>query len=344
MTGRERVKKAMHYKKPDKVPVQFYYSPVGYYEHGDKLNDLYETMPGDFMPFTRYPVPNPDKSEYDENGNYHAFRRDEWGTLWEYRIFGIAGLPKEYPVKDISKLDSYKMPTPHSNSKDDIEAYRKEVEQHQKQYYYFQHAGSLFERLIALRPDEDVLCDIALNEPGINRLADMIVQYDSAYVERGIEAKADGIAFGDDYGTERGLIMSPKTWRRFIKPRLKELFAPAVKANMDIHFHSCGKNTEILEDLREIGVTSIWPQLPAYNMAELASRCRSLDLAIAIHTDRARTMTYGTPQMVRNLVMREYEIFCMQDGGAWFYIEADNGFPFENLEALIHTIRELRKG
>jgi hypothetical protein len=53
-------------------------------------------------------------------------------------------------------------------------------------------------------------------------------------------------------------------------------------------------------------------------------------------------MTHGTPREVRDLVLREYEVFRMAQGGAWFYIEADNGFPFENLEALVKTIIELR--
>ena len=33
MTGRERVHAAMHFKSPDKAPLQYYYCPVGYYEH-----------------------------------------------------------------------------------------------------------------------------------------------------------------------------------------------------------------------------------------------------------------------------------------------------------------------
>lgn len=210
------------------------------------------------------------------------------------------------------------------------------------QFYYLQGAGSLFERLIALRPEEDVLCDIALGEPGINRLADRITQRNAQYVRLAVEGGADGVAFGDDYGTERGLIMSPAAWRAFIKPRLRELFAPAVKARLDIHFHSCGQIGAILEDLREIGVTSLWPQLPAYDMGELAARCRSLGLAVAVHTDRARAMTAGTPEEVRELVKREFELFRMAEGGAWFYVEADNGFPFENIAALVETIKELR--
>ena len=342
MTSRERVKNAMHYRKVDKVPVQYFYTPVGFYEHREKLNDLYATMPGDFEPFARVPIPAIPEAHLDAKGNYHAFWRDEWSTLWEYRIFGIAGIPAEYPLANLEALESFPYPPDAALSGPDFDVYCKSVAAHQEQWYYLQHTGSLFERLIALRPEEDVLCDIALDELEINRLADKIVTHSAAVVRRAVLARADGITFGDDYGTERSLIMSPSTWRLFIKPRLRELFAPAVQAGLDVHFHSCGLITDILEDLREVGVTSIWPQLPVYDMKELAVRCRSLGLAVAVHTDRAKTMTHGTPQMVRDLVLREYEVFQMQDGGSWFYIEADNGFPFANLEALVNTVRELR--
>ena len=176
----------------------------------------------------------------------------------------------------------------------------------------------------------------------INKLADAIIDYDAAALRCAIEAGCDGVSFGDDYGTQYTMLMSPEMWRSFFKPRLKRLFAPAVEAGLDIHFHSCGMVRPILEDLADIGVTSVWPQLPAYDMQDLASLCRSLGLAVAIHTDRAITMTHGTPQQVRDLVLREYDTFKMQDGGSWFYIEADNGFPYENLEALVNTVRELR--
>ena len=77
-------------------------------------------------------------------------------------------------------------------------------------------------------------------------------------------------------------------------------------------------------------------------MRDLAGRCRALGLAVAIHTDRANTMTFGTPEQVRELVRREYETFRMWEGGSWFYVEPDNGFPFENIAALVQTIAEWR--
>jgi hypothetical protein len=115
-----------------------------------------------------------------------------------------------------------------------------------------------------------------------------------------------------------------------------------VDADLDVIFHSCGMILPILDDLREIGVNAIWPQLPLYDMANFAARCKGLGIAVAIHTDRANTMTYGTPGQVRALVEREYETFRMWEGGSWFYVEADNGFPYENIEALVNTIAQWR--
>jgi hypothetical protein len=342
MTGRERVRAALRFQAVDKVPVQYYYTPVGFYEHGEKLNDLFASLPGDFAPFDRKPIPVIPPEDFDAEGRYHAFRRNDWGALTEYRIFGIAGIVREHPLKDMAKLDGYRFPPAAPLSGEAFERERARIDAHQREYFACVGAGSLFERLKELRPDEDVLCDIALDEPDIARLADRIVEYDASFVELAVKAGADAVSFGDDYGAERAMLLSPALWRRFFKPRLKELFQPAVDAGLDVIFHSCGMILPILEDLREVGATAIWPQLPLYDMEPFAARCRALGLAVAVHTDRANTMTYGTPAQVRALVEREYEAFRMGEGGAWFYVEADNGFPFENIEALVSAIARFR--
>lgn len=342
MTGRERVRAALRFQSVDKVPLQYYYTPVGFYEHGEKLNDLFAAFPGDFAPFVRQPIPVPPPEEFDAEGRYHAFRESEWGALVEYRIFGVAGIVCTHPLRDLSKLASYRFPPAAPLAGEAFERERARIAAHKEAYFSVVGVGSLFERMKELRPDEDVLCDIALNEPDLCALADRIVDYDTSYVELARRTGADAVAFGDDYGAERAMLMSPQTWRRFFKPRLKALFQPAVDAGLDVIFHSCGMILPILEDLREVGATAIWPQLPLYEMETFADRCRALGLSVAVHTDRANTMTYGSPADVRALVEREYEIFRMHEGGAWFYVEADNGFPFANIEALVQTIARFR--
>lgn len=345
MTSRERVQRSIHFQTVDKAPLRVNYNAqVGYYEHGNKLNDLFATLPGDFEPFRRMPIPILPPECFDKDGKYHTFQKDSWGTLWEYRIYGITGIPYKYPINTPEEAAEYIPPMPPVSHGPEFEAYAGQVCQNKAAGYYALSAGwpNLHEKMLALYGDENTLCDIMMDEPGINKLADRIMEYRIEEMLYEINAGVDSVIFGDDYGTARGLVMSPECWRRFIKPRLKEIFKPAVEAGKDIHFHSCGVVTPILSDLKEIGVTSIWPQIPAYNMEELAKTCRDLELAVEIHTDRANVMTHGTPEQVRELVKREFETFKVMDGGAWFYIEVDNGFPFANIEALVETIAQYR--
>lgn len=346
MTSRERVHRCMHFQSVDMAPLRCNYRAVaGYYEHGEKLNDLFATLPGDFEPFFRREIPQPGPECFDADGKYHYFAKDPWGTLWEYRIYGVAGIPYEYPIQTPEEAEAYTPPAPPACEGPEYETYVEHVRRNKEAgYYTLGKYGwpNFYEKLLSLYGDENVLCDILMDEPGINKLADRIMEYNIELVRREVKAGVDCVFLGDDYGTERGLIMSPECWRRFIKPRLKEIFKPAVDAGIDVHFHSCGNIAPILPDLKSIGVTSIWPQIPAYNMKELARTCRELELAVEIHTDRAHVMTHGTPEQVRDLVKREFEVFKVMDGGAWFYIEVDNGFPFANVEALVETIAQYR--
>jgi hypothetical protein len=134
------------------------------------------------------------------------------------------------------------------------------------------------------------------------------------------------------------LILSKDLFRHAVKPRLKRLTDPIKKAGLHIHFHSCGRVLELFDDFKDIGVDSVWLQMPAYGMAELRDACREYGFSSALHPDRAFTMTHGKPEDVRELILTINEIYTPSDGGSWFYIEADTGFPFENIKALVETV------
>ena len=101
----------MHFKSVDKAPLRNVYSRAGFYEHGDKLNDLFATLPCDFTPYRRHVPEKPLPEEFDKDGKYHAFKKDEWGTTWEYRIFGVAGIPCDYALKTQEDAENFRVKT-----------------------------------------------------------------------------------------------------------------------------------------------------------------------------------------------------------------------------------------
>lgn len=343
MIPRERVLKAMDFQPCDVIPLQIYPAPSGLYEHGQKLLDLIKACGHDFgdLNGVTLPVP-PGPEDFDPDGSYHAFRTDEWGTRWEYRIYGIWGHPVEWPLNDLSKIDGYKVPsTPPSNGAE-VESAKSAAEIHKQRYFLMGGGGALFETLRWIRRFEYILMDIEDDTPEINRIADMIMEYDEGHIGYSLAIDVDAVAFGDDLGTQNALMISPDVFRRFFKPRYKKLFEPIVKAGKHIIFHSCGQISAILDDLREIGVDSIWPQLPLYDLHELKNRCRDLGISVQLHPDRGDLMQRATPQQVRDYVYRLIDIFDTANGGSWLYLEIDPGFPFANVEALFETAMKLR--
>jgi hypothetical protein len=345
MLERDRVLAALRFERPDIIPVEFHPSGAGMYEHGERLRDLMREHGHDFGDAADFPLAQPEPGTVDAQGRYEALHRDAWGALWRCLIFGVAGHPVERPLDDWANWPRWHVPASptFSGPGPDFDAACRAAAAHRARYFLKGGWASVFEVMHAVRRFEDVLMDIQCDTPEIHRLADAITGHREQEIRWLLARGTDAIQLADDFGTQDALMLSRETWRRFFRPRTERLIAPARAAGVPVFYHCCGHAPELLDDLAEMGVGAIWPQLTAYDEPELARRCRDLRLAVAVHPDRSHLMTHGTPAEVRATVLRLAETFRMDEGGAWFYIEIDNGFPFENVRALIETVAELRR-
>jgi hypothetical protein len=273
MLPRERVQAALDFRTPDRIPLQIAPSPAGLYEHGQKLLDLMCACGHDFgdARLMRLPDPPP-PSDFDPDGRYHAIRTDAWGTTWEYRIFGIWGHPIGWPLNDLSALAGWRAPEPPPTSGPQFEEARTAAARHVETWHLVGECGALFETLRWVRRFEQILMDIEDDTPEINRIAEIVNDYNQSLARHALALGCDSVAFGDDLGTQNALMISPAAFRRFFKPRYKKLFDPVRRAGRGVFFHSCGQVMDVLEDLREVGATALWPQLPLYDLGELARR------------------------------------------------------------------------
>jgi len=101
-------------------------------------------------------------------------------------------------------------------------------------------------------------------EAALDKIADIHVET----CERFVEACGDSLPIfcvGDDFATQRGLMISPSKWRQFIKPRLDRIIDVGRKRNKIIWFHSCGDITSVLPDLIEMGV-QVWETVQLHTL------------------------------------------------------------------------------
>jgi uroporphyrinogen decarboxylase len=163
---------------------------------------------------------------------------------------------------------------------------------------------SIFESAWYLRGMEELYCDIA-DENGIaDWLLDRFMGQTMRLAVAATLGGIDFIRFGDDVGTQRGMMMSLPFWRKHLKPRLASLVS-AVKTLPNppyIQYHSDGDISDIVDDLIEVGIDVLNPVQP---------ECMSLDVVAGRWKDRIAfsgmigtqtTMPFGSVEDVQKAV------------------------------------------
>ena len=239
MTSKERVKRAVHFETPDKLP----------------------------MEFSDFGVCDTAWLNWNQIGTGDNTKRrtyDEWGCMWQRSDVKNMGQVTGHPLAEWESLNGFKFPDP------DDPAFFRGMEERARNLVKDKYVLTgifmvLFERLHSLRGFENLLADL-YEEPGkFNGLADRIVEFDVKMI-RNIKKRfpdlIDGISFTDDWGTEQASIIGKDLFDKFFKQRYKIIFDECKAAGWDVWLHSCGKVTELVPPLLEAGVHLLNLQQP----------------------------------------------------------------------------------
>lgn len=178
--------------------------------------------------------------------------RDDFGVVWN----------RNGADKDIGVLDSILIPDlenctytfPKLDEEDIRRQYQALMDDPSDAFKYGAIGFSMFERAWTLMGMENTLMYMILCPEALDEMLDRICAYDMAILDIALQYDIDGFYFGDDWGQQRGLIMGPEHWRRFIKPRMARLYQRVKQAGKYVIQHSCGDCHEIFPDLIEIGL------------------------------------------------------------------------------------------
>lgn len=337
-SSRQRMLDAFKFNNPDKIPVVYHPSPAGLHVQGRKLLDLFKAYPSD-NPVSFDSIPAPPPHTIADNGRYHEIKKDDWGTEWEYLIFGVNGHPRRYPFGSWEEAEDFQFPAIRPIPPADIAR----MAEHRKRYLLFNGWVSLFEKLHALRPMDEVLMDLQTRDPHLMSFLDRLEIYWEKVIAEFLGVGIDVIVFGDDWGMQSATIISPALFREIFMPRYRRLIAPIKKAGRMVFFHSCGFLGEILDDLFDLGINGLWPQITLYqDNPQFPANCKEHRVAVYLHPDRQKLIPLGTPREIENAIRIYADRYHRLNGGGIFYVEIENDAPFENVEALIKSIHKFR--
>jgi uroporphyrinogen decarboxylase len=266
-----------------------------------------------------------------------GFWRDEFGVLWDRTVDPDIGNPCEFVLPEPT-LANYNWPDP--TAKHRFVPSAKAFEKGDDRYAMASIAHIVFERAWMMRGMENILMDMVANPEFLHKLLDTICDWNLAVMQGMLEYPFDAVYLGDDWGSQRGLIMGPRLWREFVKPRAERLYKAAHAKGRKVFIHSCGDVDEIFDELVEMGVDVFNPFQPeVMDTFELAREYKGrMGFWGGISTQKL--LPYGTPDEVRAGVAD----ILKRIGAGGGYIaapahETPKDVPVENIVAMIEVMR-----
>ena len=350
MTSRERVVTALRRRIPDRVPCFAEFSPAKIEEFKLKYGEaeLEDVFPLD----VRYIVPE-ERTIAAKYQRYYPeeLLHDPRFSISRWGIGSLKGSSYHFtkyvsPLqgKDLEDVRTYPYP---QVSDFDWQGFAQKVEHTHASGLAVAgllpaRGGAIWEPAWQLRSQEEIFLDMMDESELAVTLFDKVAALARELAQAVVRAGADILTTADDIGTQRGMVMSPDMWRRWIKPRLASVIAAAKTANPDvlIFYHSDGNILPVIQDLIEIGVEILNPIQPeCMDPAEIAARYGgSLSFWGTVGTQT--TMPFGRPEEVKAVVKERIATVGKAGGfliAPTHMLEPD--VPWENIEAFFAAVK-----
>lgn len=356
ITGRDRVLAALRHEELDRIPIDYWADR----EITDRLAKHYAVPDKESLlrllgVDMRY-VMGPSFVGLQMRVHDDGLVEDHWGVLrmpmsvegvdrtgrpwaWSYQHVHVSPLQGATTAREIEQY-------PHWPSADQwsYELVKTECEQAAATGAAVVNGGDRLDRTAQLKPamylrgTEQFLSDLLL-EPAIAEcILEHIAHYYLTYNERVFQAAQgtiDIFFMGDDMGTQTGLWVSPKLYRKFFKDRFRQFNDLAHKYGMKTMYHSCGNVTKLIPDFIDCGLDMLQSLQPAAMDLALLKREYGRHLAFQGGVDIQDMMPKGTPEDIAKHVHERARL--LGHGGGYVFGTAHNllpDVPTENAVAL----------
>jgi uroporphyrinogen decarboxylase len=334
MTSRERMRRALDFDTPDRLPREVWLLPATRLAHGAALDAFLERWPGDISQVKggRCPARKAKGDPYQPGQS-----TDEWGCVFDNLLEGVHGEVRDPLVKDWSDLDKVEPPVEWLTV--DTEAVNAFCRATDK-FVFASGWARLWERLQFLRGSENALMDLADPDDEFFTLLDLIHDFYLKQYEVWARTEVDALVMMDDWGSQIALLCHPDTWRAWFKPRYAEYTRIAHEAGKKFFMHSDGFISDIYPDLIEIGVDAINSQLFCMDIEELGRRHRG-QITFWGEIDRQQILPNGTEAETRAAVRRVAEALYRPEGGIIAQFSFAGDTKLENAEAVFDEWRKI---
>jgi uroporphyrinogen decarboxylase len=280
----------------------------------------------------------------------HAPFIDDWGSGQREVEPGV-WFPGVHPLAEAQTLDEIeRYPWPDMSDPSRVAHVRAHAQQlrAENRYALIGTPWLLFplERAFAMQGMDKFLLNLAVNpdfaEALLKKIAALCKDLMGCFL-RECGDLIDIVKIGDDLGTQTSLMISPKMYRRVLKPIHADYIAfIKERTQAKVFFHTDGDVFDLVEDFIEIGVDILNPiQTSAGKMANLAELKRRFGsrLTLCGAVDTHRILPFGAPEEVQQEVRRVIEV--LGPGGGYMLASVHtimHDVPADNILAMVDAV------
>jgi uroporphyrinogen decarboxylase len=262
---------------------------------------------------------------------------DEWGRT--LRVVGLYSEFVGFPIKRPEDIDSYEPPDPYGPKRTrEVTGAKKSIGEEKA---IMSVVNGPLEPAWQLRGLSTFLKDIYLHPSLAERCLDIATNFEVEVAKELVDAGADIIMVGDDYGHQGGLLMSPNHWRKLILPRLKRVINVIKRCGVPVVLHSDGNITSILDDLSRTELDGLNPLQASCEVIPGEIKKKYPRLAQVGTVDIQHTLPFGTRKEIEEEIRNTINTAGSGGGlimGPQHAIQPD--VPVENVEIMINAIRK----
>jgi len=345
MNTRENFLRTVRFEHPDYIPITVAINPACWetYEH-EQIFSMMESHP---LVFPGYKRPNVFKPEYHPVARKNEPFLDDFGCLWKTSMNGITGTVVQHPLADWENFSAWKANIPNPEictgiGPMDWNKKKKEIDGIRKQDSLVSAGlrhGHTFLQLSDIRGYENLLFDFADEESRLWELMEIIENFNTGTVMRYLEIGVDTFGFPDDLGMQKGPMLSPADFRKYIKPSYERLMKPVRERGIPVHMHSDGDIRDLIDDLIDGGVDIINLQ-DLVNGVDYISRRLAGKTCVEIDIDRQNITVFGTPDDIDKHIRYVVESIGRREGGLMMIYGWYPGTPIKNAAAVIDAMEK----
>ncbi|MCP4642528.1 MAG: hypothetical protein GY851_18935 [bacterium] len=344
LSNRENYLRNASFETPERMPMNISISNASWDQWRDEMEDVVarhlRIWPG-FMKGQR----DWDTFDFGPAHTVGVPFTDSWGCTWETSVNGIEGVVTKAPLESWGNWDQWQAPDPlqtGDRGPADWDAARKGIVDARARGDLAEGGlphGFFFMRLTYVRGFENMMLDMAVEDPMLWKLIDAIYEHNRAIVDQYVGMGIDLFSIGEDLGTQTASIISPDMFRKYCRPSYDKLIKPFTEQGCHVMQHSDGYIMDLIDDLIMAGVTIINPQDLCNGIDDLRREFKG-KVCIRLDVDRQTIVPYGTPAEIHDLVEEEVRTLGSRKGGLEMICGIYPPTSPENVDALASAFEE----